>query len=585
MKNNKNGGNVRTVDPKKYLADRRKNKAYWGERAKQRNTRMVDEAEATARELKKGYAAAETLIEQEVRKIYRGFENAFSLSHAEAKRLINQAKSETPSKALLDSINRIADPDKRRQMQALVSAPAYKWRIDRLDKVQKQAKELSARLYNAELRTDLRFLASQMDEAYKHTIFDIQQGTGGSGAFEVLPESRIKQVLNTKWRGEHFSSRIWGNTQNLVTELRQNMLESFLTGEGEREAVARIQERFGVTESKARRLIRTESTYVCGQAELEGYRNSAVERYEYASLDDNRRSKVCERLDGKTFPVSKAKPGINYPPMHPFCRSSTLPVLPDEEDLDKEWDGFIAEYVPEDLTFEEWLDGLEPTEDGKLVFKQKSVDISVESGIIKAGHNLAERRRFNFEDYPIVDNPESVRQAQDYASENLGINNIRGFEKLTDGYTMLQIFQRLKTLKSEYKKSYSSVSVFDYGDERTIAETVINELRLNSRFMNSPAAVKAILDGWVETGFIPKGCNNIDYVANHEFFHLLTQDLIDEPHSRIVTEVKRALNNNCEIISENGRYNIHEFVADLISAHTLTPKQQTLKNKILKQLN
>ena len=161
MKNNKNGGNVRTVDPKKYLADRRKNKAYWGKRAKQRNTRMVDEAEATARELKKGYAAAETLIEQEVRNIYRGFENAFSLSHAEAKRLINQAKSETPSKALLDSINRIADPDKRRQMQALVSAPAYKWRIDRLDKVQKQAKELSARLYNAELRTDLKFLVRE----------------------------------------------------------------------------------------------------------------------------------------------------------------------------------------------------------------------------------------------------------------------------------------------------------------------------------------------------------------------------------------------------------------------------------------
>jgi len=374
MKNNKNGGNVRTVDPKKYLAERRRNKAYWGKRAKQRNTRMIDEAEATARELKKGYAAAETLIEQEVRNIYRGFENAFSLSHAEAKRLIDTAKSETPSKALLDSINRIADPDKRREMQALVSAPAYKWRIDRLDKIQKQAKELSARLYNAELRTDLRFLAAQMDEAYKHTIFDIQQGTGGSGAFEVLPESRIKQVLNTKWRGEHFSRRIWGNTQNLVTELRQNMLESFMTGESEQDAAARIQERFGVAEFEARRLIRTESTYVCGQAELEGYRNSAVERYEFASLDDDRRSKICERLDGKTFPISKAKPGINYPPMHPFCRSSTLPVLPDEEDLDKEWDDFIAEYVPEDLTFEEWLDGLEPAGDGKLEFKLKKED-------------------------------------------------------------------------------------------------------------------------------------------------------------------------------------------------------------------
>lgn len=35
-----------------------------------------------------------------------------------------------------------------------------------------------------------------------------------------------------------------------------------------------------------------------------------------------------------------AKPGVNYPPMHPFCPSSTLPVLPDEEDLDREWKTF-----------------------------------------------------------------------------------------------------------------------------------------------------------------------------------------------------------------------------------------------------
>lgn len=371
-KNNKNGGNVRAVNPKDYMAERRRSKAYWGERAKVRNLRMIDEAEATAAELKKGYDAAERLIEEEVRNIYKGFENAFGLSHAKAKRLITSAKSETPSKALIDAINRIADPDKRREMKALVSAPAYKWRIDRLDKIQKKAKELSTRLYNAELRTDLRFLASQMDEAYKHTIFDIQRGTGGSGAFDILPESRIKQVLNTKWRGEHFSSRIWGNTQKLVTELRQNMLESFITGEGEREAAARIQKRFGVADYEARRLIRTESTYVCGQAELEGYRNSAVERYEFASLDDDRRSKICERLDGKTFPISKAKPGVNYPPMHVFCRSSTLPVLPDEEDLDREWEEFQRDYVPDDLTFDEWLEGLEPTEDGKLIYIKHS---------------------------------------------------------------------------------------------------------------------------------------------------------------------------------------------------------------------
>lgn len=378
-----------TNKTRKYLEERRANKAYWAERSIEKNDRLISDAEAVAKELEKGYASASKLIEQEIKKIFRGFENAFDLSEAEAKRLVALSDGKAPSKAIMQAISMISDPDKRKQMLAEVSSGAYKYRIDRLDKLAKQAEEMSKSLYASELRTDRAFLASEMDKAYKHAIFDLQQGTGVSGAFEQLPESRIKQVLNTKWSGKHFSARIWGNTQVLSDTLRQNMIESFITGEGEREAVARIAERFGVASFRARALIRTENTYVTGQAELEAYRNSAVDKYEYASLDDNRRSLVCERLDGKIFFVKKAKPGVNYPPMHPFCRSSTMAVLPSEEELDKEWDTFLGDNVPQDMSFEEWLDGLQPTEDGKLVYTGKSgktfndnIDNSTKSGII-----------------------------------------------------------------------------------------------------------------------------------------------------------------------------------------------------------
>ena len=71
------------------------------------------------------------------------------------------------------------------------------------------------------------------------------------------------------------------------------------------------------------------------------------------------------------------------PPMHPFCRSTTLAVLPSEEELDKAFEDFKADNIPEGMDFDEWLDGLEPTEDGKLVFRDKRVDKSGKSGIIK----------------------------------------------------------------------------------------------------------------------------------------------------------------------------------------------------------
>ena len=75
------------------------------------------------------------------------------------------------------------------------------------------------------------------------------------------------------------------------------------------------------------------------------------------------------------------------------------------------------------------------------------------------------------------------------------------------------------------------------------------------------------------------------YVAKHEYFHLLTQDLISEPQSKIVTIVNRSLSKGCEEISVNGRKNCHEFVADLLSAKSLTKKQKQLKQLILTQIN
>ena len=393
---------------KNYLEERRNNKKYWAKRAIEKAERFIEEAEKVAMELETGYLESARIITQEIRRIFSAFENAFDLSQAEAKRLIARAGDKPPSKAIMQILNEITDPEKRLALEAKISAPAYKYRLDRLDKLDKQAKDLCKGLYGLEYRTDSVFLASEMEKAYNYTIFDLQQGTGISGAFDVLPKSKIEQVLKTNWRGKHFSSRIWGNTQQLADELRQSMIQSFITGESSRKAAVRIQERFNVGAYEARRLIRTEHTYVCGQAELEAYKMSGVDKYEYASLIDDRTSLICNRLDGKIYEVAKAKPGVNYPPMHPFCRSSTMAVLPTEEELNKEWDTFKADNVPQDMTFDEWLDRLEPTEDGKLVFKQKTVDISGESGISETAKS----------DFVPAKN---IKEAQEYA-EKLGVD-------------------------------------------------------------------------------------------------------------------------------------------------------------------
>lgn len=82
----------------------------------------------------------------------------------------------------------------------------------------------------------------------------------------------------------------------------------------------------------------------------------------YYGLHDSRTCECCGALDGKVFDLAKAKAGTNYPPMHPFCRSTTIADFGDEEfsQLErraKDKDGRTVK-VPAGMTYEEWKQGL-----------------------------------------------------------------------------------------------------------------------------------------------------------------------------------------------------------------------------------
>lgn len=88
---------------------------------------------------------------------------------------------------------------------------------------------------------------------------------------------------------------------------------------------------FGVNAFCARRIVRTESAYVANAAQAKAYGEAGIERYRFVATLDSRTCECCAALDGKVFDLAKAKPGTNYPPMHPFCRSTTIADFGDEE--------------------------------------------------------------------------------------------------------------------------------------------------------------------------------------------------------------------------------------------------------------
>lgn len=274
-----------------------------------------------------------------------------------------------------------------------------------------------------------------------------------------------------------------------------------------------------------------------------------------------------------------------------FVRPEPVKTVQSNEDTDDTPTAVVSDEADETAettenvqeTVKQPVEATADSEEDVQNFTDDTVDNSDESDIIKI-RQLAQKNEFDYRDYEEIIDEESVDSLKKYVKEEMGISYIAGIDKLKNGHVVGEVLSTIKSLSDKYGECFSRISLRYYGNERTAAETIGKELALNIEYMNRPGALQEVLDIWNEKGFIPKGCNNITYIAQHEYFHLLTQDLISISQSPIAVAVKRAFKKGCEHISDNGRDDIYEFVADLLSANKLTPKQVALRNQIIKLL-
>ena len=94
------------------------------------------------------------------------------------------------------------------------------------------------------------------------------------------------------------------------------------------------------------------------QGALAAYSEDGVQQYEVVATLDLRTSEICQEMDGKRFDVAEAVTGVNYPPFHPWCRTTTIPYY---DDMDYSGNTRVARggdgktyKVPADMTYKEW---------------------------------------------------------------------------------------------------------------------------------------------------------------------------------------------------------------------------------------
>lgn len=205
-----------------------------------------------------------------------------------------------------------------------------------------------------------RSLTQLFEESYYKALFDTQQFIGYGSNFNRLNTRQIEAAINTAWSGKSYSERIWGGQrQTLARYLNRIVTTGIIEGRPISEMTAQLQSAMNTGAYEARRLIRTECTAIAGKANLVGYLENGTEQFEFVSTLDRRTSERCREMDGRLFYVKDGCVGENIPPLHPFCRSTTVPYVPDAE---FDWDDTRAARnsagetykVPGEMTYLEW---------------------------------------------------------------------------------------------------------------------------------------------------------------------------------------------------------------------------------------
>ena len=367
------------------------NKLYWLTRLATIDEYTVLTAEKVGAALTVPYINAANEYVKQFRSIYGNYQSAFNLSQAEADRLLKNIKYD---RTIMQNLRAVADamPDgeQKTQILATISAPAYRYRLERAQVMMNELNETCKSLASAETVTERAVLQTEVEKAYNITIdglsqkmpsdaildsitkeavkdnpqiakslqdFTVTTDKGITDSFHAINERAVKQIVNRNWSGESFSDRIWAHTDYLAKTVKDVMLKGELSGQSVNDMAAQIKNRFDVAAYQARRLVRTEINYVQNQATLDEFKDAGVDRYEYAAFIDDRTSEICHDLNGHIFYVKSAKVGVNYPPMHPNCRSGVYPVVETEKELRDRADAIIDKWdIPADMSFEDWID-------------------------------------------------------------------------------------------------------------------------------------------------------------------------------------------------------------------------------------
>lgn len=306
------------------------NQEYWEQREAERR-RLTREHEAQYEKLLKDvFDKMQDNIQKEIDSFYAKYANKEGITMAEAKKRVSQLDIEEYGRK---AAQYVATHDFSDQANLEMRIYNLTMKVNRLEMIKSRIGMETAVGYDE--------IQDIMTEALQDTAleeFAAQAGILGKSV--GFPERRAHAIINashqspTRGAGEPtFSERIWVQQATLRQDLHRELMIGLIQGRNPKQIAPKIQKKYGTHRYEAERLLVTEMRNVQTMSQRLSYERNGFDQYTY--IAEPSCCPVCAQLNGTHHRVEDMQPGLNAPPMHPWCRCSTAAWM--DSDRFHEW--------------------------------------------------------------------------------------------------------------------------------------------------------------------------------------------------------------------------------------------------------
>lgn len=187
-------------------------------------------------------------------------------------------------------------------------------------------KKMAVDLSTDEVKKVSSIIGTAYKDTYYKSAYTMSKGMKIEPDFKIVKKEFVDAAVNTKFKDELFSKRIWDNKVGFADDLHKSLIDIMNGNQTIDQAAKLIKDKFNMSAYNSSRLVQTEVCRVQSQASHDIGVSMGVTQQMYSATLESNTCSECGGFDGTLYDIDDdSRPEI---PEHPNCRCCWVSVPP-----------------------------------------------------------------------------------------------------------------------------------------------------------------------------------------------------------------------------------------------------------------